>query len=332
VDCGKSTFCLLAANQGLKAGRKPALLDTDPGQSDIGPPASLGLALVENPLQSLDEAVPAGLHFIGATSPVGHLLEIAVGAQRLAQRARGLGADLIIVNTSGLVKGGIARALKSAKIRLLSPSHIISIAPREETEAILAALPKQEKAHSPAVYRLTPSPRAVSRTAEERRRRRESKFAAYFREAGEISLAFSNLALQGGAWLTGEPLDGVSLSYAEECLQAEVLWGERTSEGAFFVVGGEPNRFGEESLAETYEGPVKVIERPLLENLLVGLINHDGEDIALGIIKAVDFKKRRLTMLFPPAGGAEIAGLRMGNLRLSAEGIELGTLPPSIWG
>ncbi|NIM04515.1 MAG: hypothetical protein GTO55_01255, partial [Armatimonadetes bacterium] len=74
VDAGKSTFCLLAADYGLQARRKPALLDTDPGQSDIGPPAALGLALVEKPLYRFEEAVPAALHFIGATSPVGHLL------------------------------------------------------------------------------------------------------------------------------------------------------------------------------------------------------------------------------------------------------------------
>ena len=53
IDAGKSSFCLLAANCALAAGRRPALVDTDPGQSDIGPPAALGLALFDAPLADL---------------------------------------------------------------------------------------------------------------------------------------------------------------------------------------------------------------------------------------------------------------------------------------
>nr|NIM04784.1 hypothetical protein [Armatimonadota bacterium]NIM23138.1 hypothetical protein [Armatimonadota bacterium]NIM67006.1 hypothetical protein [Armatimonadota bacterium]NIM75540.1 hypothetical protein [Armatimonadota bacterium]NIN05195.1 hypothetical protein [Armatimonadota bacterium] len=277
------------------------------------------------------EAVPAALHFIGATSPVGHLLEITAGAARLVERAHRKGADLIIVNTSGLVTGGIARALKSAKIRLLSPSHIVSISPAGETAAILAGLPKQSGGHGPVVHRLTPSRQAAGRGPEERRQRRESRFAAYFQRATEIEMDFNDIAIQGVVWLSGEPLDGVARSYAEECLEAEVLWGERTAEGAFFIVEGTPNPSGEEALAETFERGVKVIERWVLENLLVGLIDHDGEDIALGIIKAVDFKQRRMTILAPLAGAENVGGLRMGNMRLSPEGAELGGLPLSTW-
>jgi len=328
TDAGKSTFCLLAADYGLRAGRRPALLDTDPGQSDLGPPAALGLALVEKPLGRLEEAAPTGLHFVGATSPVGHLLEVTTGAARLAQRARRRGADLIIVNTSGLVRGGIARALKMAKIALLSPSHVVSISAAGETEAILAGLRGRS---TPAVHRLAPSRQAVSRSPEERRKRRESKFAAYFRGANEMQLDLRGLSVPGGLWLSGKPLEGVSLSYAEERLEAKVLWGERTAEGAFFIVEGRPNRGGEEALAESFGGEARTIEKRALEKLLIGLVDDAGEDIALGIIEAVDFKQRRMTLLAPLSGPERVRGVRLGSLRVSAEGVELESLPPSIW-
>jgi len=329
TDAGKSSFCLLAANFALQAGRKAAFLDTDPGQSHLGPPAALGLALVERPLARLEEALPHGMYFIGATSPVGHLLEVAVGAARLAQRARQIGADLIIVNTSGLVRGGPARALKAAKISLLSPSHIISISPRGETEGILAGVRGR---HFPVVYRLFPSRRAVRRDAEERRRRREGRFAAYFHSAGEIRVDFSGLAIQGGGWLSGEPLEGVSLSYAEECLEAEVLWGERTAEGAFFIVQGTASRFGERSLAESFGGEIKVVEKAFLENLLVGLLDQEGEDLGLGMIREIDFAKKKMLLFSPIARSEHIGGLRLGNIRITPSGEELGGLPASFWG
>ena len=171
VDAGKSTFCLLAANRALQAGRKIAVVDADPGQSDIGPPACLGMALLTGQVHKLEELAPTALYFLGTTSPMGHLLEVAGGTAHLVQRALESGADTIIVNTSGLVKGP-GRALKSAKIRLLSPQHLVSIAPHDETEAILTSLRNRKL---PAIHRLQPSSRVVVRsTCNERRRRRRA--------------------------------------------------------------------------------------------------------------------------------------------------------------
>lgn len=43
--------------------------------------------------------------FLGATSPIGHLLEIVVGTKKMADKALNSGADVVIVNTSGLILG-----------------------------------------------------------------------------------------------------------------------------------------------------------------------------------------------------------------------------------
>jgi polynucleotide 5'-hydroxyl-kinase GRC3/NOL9 len=278
VDAGKSTFCLLAADFALALGRKPAWVDADPGQPDLSPPAALGAAIVKKPRRSQKEATPAGFYFIGDTSPVGHISEVAGGAQTLTQRVRRKGADLVIVNTGGLVQGGIARALKMAKVRLLEPSHLVSIAPGGETEGILAGLRGRRL---PVVYRLSPSRQVMRRTPEERRRRRQSLFAQYFRRAAEVKLSFTALTLHGASLLSGKEAKG--------------------------------------------------LERSLLENLLVGLFDHNGEDRALGIITGVDFYHKRLTVLTPFHNSEKIAGLRVGFMQLAADGTELGNLPASTW-
>ena len=269
------------------------------------------------------------MSFVGATTPVGHLLEVATGAARLADAARSRGAELVIVNTCGLVQGGLARALLSAKIRLLQPSHVVSVALAGETEEILAGL---RGLHVPAVYRLQPSPRATSRSPEQRKRRRQEKFAAYFEGAAQCQLDFAQVALQGTAWLSGRPLERMYRAYAQDCLEARLLWAERTPAGAFLVVDRPPAPGCRATLAEGLGREIVVVERTIFENLLVGLLGADGEDIALGIITDIDFARQRLTVLTPAAPTTQPAGLQLGTMRVTPEGLELGSFSSATWG
>src|SRR5689334_12910861 len=79
IDAGKTTFTRLLVNRLVERGRRIGVIDADLGQSEIGPPACVGLALVDAPIAALSDAVPHALAFVGATSPLGHLLEHAVG-------------------------------------------------------------------------------------------------------------------------------------------------------------------------------------------------------------------------------------------------------------
>jgi len=48
-DVGKSSMILYMVNRALRAGRRPAVVDADIGQTDIGPPGTIGLAFPQTP-------------------------------------------------------------------------------------------------------------------------------------------------------------------------------------------------------------------------------------------------------------------------------------------
>ena len=49
IDVGKTTFCALLASQGVEAGIPTAVVDADMGQSEIGPPTTIGQESRTNP-------------------------------------------------------------------------------------------------------------------------------------------------------------------------------------------------------------------------------------------------------------------------------------------
>jgi polynucleotide 5'-hydroxyl-kinase GRC3/NOL9 len=62
-DAGKSSFCRVLLRQAARAGRPAELLDADPGQKLVGPPACVTLARGPSPM-------PAALAFVGTLDPL----------------------------------------------------------------------------------------------------------------------------------------------------------------------------------------------------------------------------------------------------------------------
>jgi polynucleotide 5'-hydroxyl-kinase GRC3/NOL9 len=318
-DSGKSTFCALAASRAAQAAtsRPVAVVDADVGQSDIGPPACVSTGLVRAPIERLDQVPAEAMEFVGATSPVGHLLQCATATARMAQKARE-SAVLVIVDTTGLVHGGIARALKSAKMDLLQPWMVVALQRESELESLLA--PYRHRAQ-PVIARLQVARSVVSKSVDERRQRRKARFAQYFRGARSVEIGWESVTLEGSAFLSGQAMAGQFCAYAEGQLGCEVVRIERTSNGLLALVRGEPDsRARREASQEGYE--VERLSR--FDNLLVGLIDRKGETIGLGIVERVDLDKRRFALATPVETAQDVACLRLGSMRLLRDGTELG--------
>jgi polynucleotide 5'-hydroxyl-kinase GRC3/NOL9 len=185
VDRGKSTYCRFLSQHLLAAGYRVALVDADIGQKDIGPPAAitLGYPALGQPLASVP---PAAWYFVGAVSPVGHLLPMVVGTRQLVDVAR---SAWVIINTTGLVHG-VGRVLKSYLIEAVQPHVIVAI----EQEAELQPILKPYRNYR--VLRLPPSVQAVVKTPEQRRMAREQAFQRYFQSATEVVLPARHLLFQ----------------------------------------------------------------------------------------------------------------------------------------
>lgn len=181
MDTGKTTLGRAIAAAGVQAGRAVAYLDADLGQKAVGPPAgvTLRLANTDYDLEPSSLAVPDGMYFVGATSPQGQLLPLVVGTARMLAAARARDADLVVVDTSGMVAGVYGQLLKYHKIELLQPDVVIGLQRGEELEPLLGIV---QRFFPCEVVALPVHPDVRPTSVDERAGRREAAFAGYFSE------------------------------------------------------------------------------------------------------------------------------------------------------
>ena len=135
VDSGKSAFCTILANLALESGMKTGILDADLGQSDIGPPATIGYGIVESHLVSLSEVTPALLYFIGYISPEPVTLRVIDGIEKLLNNAKKV--DMLVVNTDGWVLDDQAVIYKKLIIDSIEPDYVVGIGKESEIKPLL---------------------------------------------------------------------------------------------------------------------------------------------------------------------------------------------------
>ncbi|HEV8586087.1 MAG TPA: Clp1/GlmU family protein [Methylomirabilota bacterium] len=184
-DTGKTTLTVRLAGALAARGERVAVVDADVGQSEIGPPTTVGLGRVTGALARLGDAEPLALEFVGDTSPARYIRETADATGRLVRRALDTGFTRVLVDTGGMIEGPLALALKRAKARAVDPDLVLVLQQRDESEPIARAL---EGGARPVVVRLAPSPAIVRRTATRRREHREHALRDYFAGAKAVTL------------------------------------------------------------------------------------------------------------------------------------------------
>lgn len=192
-DTGKSTLARFLATHLRKRGLRVALVDADIGQSFLGPPTTIGLALFDSP-SDREAALSPEIFFVGSTTPEGDLPLHIKGVKRMVDRALSYQADIVLVDTTGLVSGEVGKELKREKIDLVSPRFIFALQRSGEIENILE-LYKENPLHT--IYRLPLSEQARSRSKEERRTYRAKKFQAYFKGSKIKELPADGIQLEG---------------------------------------------------------------------------------------------------------------------------------------
>ncbi len=330
TDTGKSICTLLFANFWAKHGRKVGIVDVDMGQSDLGPPTTIGMVLINKPTKGLKEFSTDSLYFVGSTSPINYFLPTICGTKKLIDEGKKKGAEIIIVDTTGLVKGNPGRTLKESMIDIISPSHIIALQRRDELEHILKNI---NLADGIIVHRLSPCTEVKRKTYFQRREAREEKFGKYLKRASSLKINLANLNIKGSYYCSGVALGEEDLSFLEKTLMAEIIYAEKMSEGIFIITKEElfkrlsgfirmKKRFNVEKLIITEEDKFK--------NLLVSLDNQQGFVVSLGIIQGCDFKRKIFTVFTPleEKDLSKVFSLKFGAIQLGLDGKELGKVYP----
>lgn len=180
TDTGKTFLSHYLITELVKNGKTVALVDGDIGQSTIGPPTTIGIAIFKNVTKDFEKIKPLFMRFVGSTSPIGHLLQILVGIKKMVDKAYRLEAEVVIVDTTGFVSGDIARELKIQKIDLLGPRHIIALTRGDELEHIVKIYSRNKNIK---IHSLKPNQGARTKSQREREKNREEKFYRYFKMA-----------------------------------------------------------------------------------------------------------------------------------------------------
>jgi len=315
VDVGKTFFTTYVANTLLKHGLRVAALDSDVGQSDIGPPGTMGIGIFERPVGLLHEVPTRAAYFVGSMSPSNHMLEFIVGMKKLVE----LGlkeADIVIVNTPGWISSGPGRALQLYTMELLNPDLLVALQREKELEHLLMSAPNVK------IIRIPVYQKVRSRSIAERTLLRWLALARYFEGSSKIVLDLRKVRLGRCYYHTGEPIDLRTLD-----VKTHVTYAEKLPEGLLLVTESELDRKVVQELEAKFGG-VKVIIRGSEQNVLVGLMDSENVLLGIGIIDEIDYARDRMVVITPVKNGGKIAAVQFGSMKIKPTGEEIGTIKP----
>ncbi|MGE5532894.1 MAG: Clp1/GlmU family protein [Bacillota bacterium] len=176
IDCGKSSLCTYLLNNLIDGKCKVAILDGDVGQSDIGPSATVGYALVSKRVAELYDFKLKNAFFVGVTSPIAAMPKTIEGLTAMETEILQGPVDFVIVNTDGFVTGDIAVRYKADLIKALKPDIIVALQTQDELAPLISSL------ETPAIV-VEPSFALKQRTPEKRKALREMTYTRYLKKA-----------------------------------------------------------------------------------------------------------------------------------------------------
>ncbi|MFP4589603.1 MAG: Clp1/GlmU family protein [Candidatus Acetothermia bacterium] len=159
VDTGKTTLI-----KGLQNQLGGEVIDSDVGQSSIGPPALVSRGTFRDGL--------INANFVGDLTPRGNLIQVMTGIAKMAYKS----TSPCVVDTDGWIEGEGAQLYKCELIDLLEPDILILLEREDELEGFRTNLSASHLIRLPAQNRGTKS-------AGERATNRTRSFKYYFYRA-----------------------------------------------------------------------------------------------------------------------------------------------------
>ncbi len=290
VDTGKTTLVQSIADEIGKAGRTCGIVDADMGQSDIGPPTTIGLGAVRGPIKALGQAELIAIYFVGSISPNGYILQTVAGTKKMVERAQKMDLDHILVDTTGLIHGHLGETLKGHKIELIEPDLLIFLERESECGHLIGRF---RNSSILKIIILSPSNDVRNKTPIERREYRQKAFLSYFSKACIKKIDLNGLYLVGFQLFWGLPYSEKERKTFSEKIDDVVVWAESVSEELHLVTVDPMQNLEQKRLKESM-GKDRLFIYTLddFENILVGIYDKHGECFSLGIIKEIDFHKK----------------------------------------
>ncbi len=314
IDTGKTHTTISFLKYFVHHGKKVGYIDADIGQSNISVPATIGYAKLDGKMEDIEKVSPDKIYFVGSITPTRHLLPIIVGIKKMIDKAKEDDVDIIMIDTTGMVKGIGGRVLKEYIVELIAPATVIAFAKGNELDHILKAIEKKNI----TLYRFTPSEKIRIKDLKHRRQNRERKFRKYFENSKEIVFDLSKYALMGTFYGSGKKMSEEELEKISKSLGKKIVYGEKIPEGDYLI--------SEDKITDVENSVSRIlISASWFRGLLVGLLNKDDFVESLGIIREFNFSEGKLTLLTPIQEESldKVVTLKFGALNLTPQGKEV---------
>jgi polynucleotide 5'-hydroxyl-kinase GRC3/NOL9 len=333
TDRGKTTFAALAAQALASAPEPLAVVDADVGQSEIGPPGTVGVGWARPDASRLHEIKPAAVFFVGAFAPAPAALELVVATGQAVAWARERDAGRILVDTTGFVAGPAARRIKTAKTQALRPALIVGVQRDGEIDGLLAVLSAATGA--PALS--LPVPSGVGRKSTTlRQTRRLARLSMALTNAREVALPLTAIVTVGATLGSGVPIAGHLAGWAGGALRMPVTYAEIADGVLTVFTPALTLRPGWEDAA----GPVaqhfrvrsvRAVSLAAYNGILLGLHDDAGRLLCLGRFERLDPDRGDVVISAPLPTASAVERVRLvafGRVRVAADGATLSEVKP----
>ncbi len=340
-DTGKSTFCRYLIDCGRAVSLKVALVDADIGQSQIGPPTTVGMQLydssqktdtsqsaednsdvnlIEDILEKNDKEKALvqnadAIYFVGAISPQRSLLPLLTGTRLMVDSALNLGAEFIVIDTTGYVHNDTAAMLKQQKIDLIRPDHVVCIGRSKDLERIIGCY---RSLNWLTIHYLLPHKSVRIKSSEARKRNRGAKFKRYFEDSKLHRMPFEQIRGARTSFFNGRLANQKELEFLSGLTENDVVyaeWGQRSVN----LIGRrkltqDATKKLRDYLSLTY---VASETTSYFDKRLVGMLNDFGVTVAIGIIEAIDYNNKEFQVRCKTGIVSDVKVLQFGEYRLT---------------
>jgi polynucleotide 5'-hydroxyl-kinase GRC3/NOL9 len=318
IDSGKTSFCAYLANRALKDKQRVDMIDADLGQSDVGPPSTIGSCRLTKPVVDPFEIGAESICFIGVTSPSGAVSKVVEGINSMREKALKRGVGVLIINTDGWIEGEEAVLYKVALVKQVRPNLLVGIQEKSELTFLLGALVETQN------LVVESSPAVRKRDREERKLLRELGYKKYLKGARAESFPLRWTRIAGVAFGTGVLPSRERMKRIEESLGATPLYCEELPNFVFIALDKE--QWVDEELVKDLEQ--KLNRRVLVaregdeEGLLVAFHDANENFLGIGVLEGIDYERRVVRVYTPVRKDA--ASLHLGVVKLDRKGREIG--------
>jgi polynucleotide 5'-hydroxyl-kinase GRC3/NOL9 len=314
VDSGKTSLCTYLCNKLLNADKQVAIVDGDLGQSDIGPPSTIGYTVIKRPIIDIFNAKAENCYFIGFTTPSKARNKVIQRLTEIKNEISKSSVNYIIVNTDGWIDGEEAIEYKVRLIEELNADLVIGIEQNETLTPIL------EKVKPRKAMVCKPSKFIKKRDRAQRKLLRELSYKKYLKNAKVRSLPLSWVTIKGAPLtFTNSYRNIQQIKELQRALDVKVFHFEESRDKISIVIGR--NKWIDEERLLKFEEKTRkkleILREGFEEGLLVALEDSQNNFLGIGVIRGVNYKRKTIRVYTPVT--SEISTVHVGQVRLDKE-------------